>query len=152
MERNFDELKKGKFFKKFDLIIYFVLLVVILCLLFVFVIKKESPSLKGIKIERDNQIIYSYYFSGKEKIESGVIKTEAKDGFYLKIVGSSEEENILFVNVKDRKVTMKKANCSLNADCTYMKITKGGEKIVCIPHGIIVHGLGSENLGDITVG
>ena len=149
MERNFDELKKGKFFKKFDLIIYFVLLVVILCLLFVFVIKKESPSLK---VERDNQIIYSYYFSGKEKIESGVIKTEAKDGFYLKIVGSSEEENILFVNVKDRKVTMKKANCSLNADCTYMKITKGGEKIVCVPHGIIVHGLGSENLGDITVG
>ena len=143
----FDVKKDNKIFRKGDIIVYAVAVIVIAILLCDFLIPRtDYPSLQKIEIFYKESRVFSYQFSNESVIIKGIdgvnITTEeSQDGLRVRIV-TEKGSNVLLIS--DDSAVKVEADCSVYADCVnnFDSISKGGDFIICLPHELKVIGVG----------
>lgn len=147
------EKKQNKFFKKGDILIY-ALVLLILIASFVSIFFKDVKSVDRITVNdlSSGRTIFSYDFSSQSSYfdEEKVRVTDKSE--YLEVeITTGGGYNMLVVE-KNGVAYMKEADCSFNADCVHSdKIMQSGDVIICLPHKIEVVGIGSGE-GEIIIG
>ncbi len=143
----FDVKNENKIFRKGDIIVYAVAVVIIAILLCVFLIPNQNKgSLQKIEIFYKESVVFSYQFSSKSVIIENtdgvkVYTEESSDGLVVRI-DSEKGHNVLLI--KNHSAVMQEADCSVYADCVnnFGAIEKGGDFIICLPHELKVVGIG----------
>ncbi|MGN0771251.1 MAG: NusG domain II-containing protein [Christensenellales bacterium] len=134
-------------FKKADVIVYIVLAVVIVALVLAFCLPRKNSLLTGIEIKVSGKVAASYDFDRDEIFVGENVEFVSVQGGYEITVHVGGEYNVIFVDVIERKARITSADCSSSADCTTMsEITKAGDSIICVPHQLVVAGLGEEEI------
>ena len=146
-ERILRARENGKAFRKFDVIIYVLIIIIVAVLLCVFLIPTvEKSELEKIEIYFEENCVFDYEFSTKNVTikDSCVTVTELNDGIAVTI-NTKKGKNVLFIGENYAKMT--EADCSVYADCVnnFTEINSGGDVIVCLPHSLKVVGIGLES-------
>ncbi len=143
--------KTNKPFKKYDLIIYFVLAIIILSLFLGFVVFKDNKQSDGIEIILDETIIMTYYYNNDkflitDKYQENLVVENLENGYKITVFcdDTHNHYNIIMLNNEQKKVTVLDANCSIGKDCTKMEINGGSGSIVCVPHKLKVKPISAE--------
>ena len=149
--------KENKFFKRWDILVYAVLVLVIVALFLIVLIPKSKDQLSGFKMEYNGVQVLEYNFDDDSiKYNSDYITFEKESqNIYVitfKENKESDEFNIIKVDLDSRQITCEDANCSLSKDCTHMKISKMGDTIICIPHKLFITPTGKSEIPDPVIG
>lgn len=133
------QVREGKPFKIWDLIIYGVIVAVIAALFLAFFLTRDKTPLKGVRIYLENRPVFAYSF---DKGEYKVLDADA-----VQIVGEGERLelkivskggfNDVTIDPKERWAQVTQADCSYRKDCVHTpKIKDNGSTIVCQPHSL----------------
>lgn len=151
---NIKNEKNNKAFKKADLLLYGIIIMVVAILFIVFVFVNNDEGLSGIEVYISDELVLAYDFSSDEfdydnNSETIVIKNVA-DGYRVTLYEDEDKDhyNIILIDAKNKKITVEDANCSSSKDCMYMSIEKASDLIVCVPHNLIIKGVGEQEIGD----
>lgn len=149
--------KENKFFKKWDIVVYAVLILVIVALFLIVFIPKSKDQISAFKMEYNGVQVLEYNFDEDSVRLNPEYVTYEKESqtiykFTFKESKDSEEYNIIKVDLTYRKITCEDANCSLSKDCTHMKISHMGDTIICIPHKLFITPIGQGEIPDPVIG
>lgn len=151
MKRNekIKEIKKERFFKKGDFIVYLFLCVLIIFLFVFFVFTANSEKVSYVTLstsEKSGEVeILSYDFSSdeltvKEGYEDRLIISDTKTGYEIKFLSSDGGYNLIEID-KSGSVYVSEADCSFSKDCvSFSPIESGGQVIICVPHKLVIMG------------
>lgn len=145
------QVKEGKLLAKGDWIVYGILLLAVIALVIAFVLP-PTEQLEGVTFERNGVLLGTFVFgeSAPELTEEGkqACEVSQQDGLIFVVVFADETQekyNRIVLDNATRKAYVDQANCSIGADCTHSPaITTKGGSIVCVPHGLIVKGIGAQ--------
>ena len=150
MKKSLSEIKKEKFFSKWDLIIYSLIVVLEIGLFCVVAtVDNNETVLNKIEVYYRENVIYEYDFLKNNGIINEIkycSVSEKSFGDYTEIkITVPEGKNTLIVS--DGKAYMSEADCSAYPECVhnFQPIKKGGEIIVCLPHKLKVVSFGSQD-------
>lgn len=119
-------------FKKGDIIIYTIIVVVAITLFLVGSLNTKprqyiSVLLNGKEIFTADLENRSYNILSEEitLIDKDTFKVETGKGY-----------NIFYIDWQNKDVRVTQSNCSTSHDCTYMSLKNGD--IICVPHGLVI--------------
>ena len=149
--------KENKFFRRWDIVVYAVLALIIVALFLIIFIPRSKDQITAFKMEYNGVEVLRYNFDDDsvklnpeyvtfEKESPTVYKSTFKEN------KDSNDYNIIKVNLTMRQITCEDANCSLSKDCTHMKISQMGDTIICIPHKLFITPLGEGEIPDPVIG
>ena len=148
--------KENKFFKKWDIVVYSVIALVIIALFLIVFIPQKHDQITGFVIKYDNIQVCEYNFdSDTITYNSDYIKFEKESQYIYKIIFSlkdSEDFNEIKVDLSNRNITCEDSDCSFSKDCTHMRISKMGDNIICVPHKLIISPIGESEIIDPVLG
>lgn len=139
-----DKINNIKPFRLADVIVYVVLAVLIVALLMAFCLPKQDSSLRGVEVTLKGEVVAEYYFEDDNLVTAAALDSRREgDRYYLTVNAQSGGYNLVVIDVTEHKAWVQEADCSSSAECTQMKaITKAGDSIICIPHALVVQGVG----------
>lgn len=128
-----NELAK-KPFKKWDLIIYGIIIIVAIVLFAVVFANTKNPdysfevTVDGSKVmvidlEKSNYLIY----------DKTIVKTDDGNNF---LISSHLGFNLLVVNWEEKSLKITDTDCGLSKECTHMNYKDG--IIICAPHKLVI--------------
>lgn len=149
--------KENKFFRKWDIVVYSVLILIIVAIFLIVFIPKSKDQISAFEIKYGDIQVCEYNFDTDsvtynpeyitiEKVSQTMYKftfAENKNG---------EDYNIIMVDLTNRNITCEDADCSTSKECTHMKITKMGDTIICIPHRLFIAPIGESEIKDPVLG
>ena len=148
--------KENKIFKKWDIVIYSILALLIIGLFLGVFLTRDKDQISSFTITYDNVQVLEYDFDNDSIIYAPeYISFEKKESAYIitfKEGKDSNDYNTFYVDLTKRQITCSEANCSLSKDCTHMKIEKMGDTIICVPHRLIVSPKGKGEIVDPVIG
>ena len=143
----FNHVKKSSAFSKFDVILY---AIVIALIIFVFcLVSLGKPNeVSGFDVSYENQKIITYDFENNTYsiFSKNVSVNTDGDKISFTITTNDNDVNVVQVDVKEKSVFMKDANCK-NGDCLSFKPIKVGDKnslIYCANHDIKISATGKD--------
>ncbi|MGN0797397.1 MAG: NusG domain II-containing protein [Christensenellales bacterium] len=139
-----DKIKNIKPFRPADVIVYIVLVALIVALLLIFCLPRQDSSLRGVEVTLKGEVVAEYYFDDDSLVTAAAVDSRREgDKYYLTVNSQSGGYNVVVIDVTERKVWVKEADCSSSAECTHMDgITEAGDSIICVPHALVVLGVG----------
>lgn len=140
-----EQVKKDRFFKIWDILIYGIIAAVIVALFLAVTLTADKSSLSGIEGYYNNNLAFTYNFAEDELkvVLTDNIKVEENNSDTVKLLfvtdgGSLTEHtdyNIIEINKSARSVRITESDCSNRKDCVYSPaITNSAGLIVCSPH------------------
>ena len=154
MASRISEEKQNKFFRKWDILIYAILALLIVALFLIVFLPTRKSQYTGFRMEYDGKVVLEYDFDKDSMQLDKNYVSYAKESAttYTIWFKNGEDENIIIVDIENRVITCEEANCSLSKDCTHMKISKMGDTIICIPHKLMISPIGKGEIPDPVVG
>lgn len=139
-----DKINNIKPFRLADVIVYIVLAVLIVALLLAFCLPRQDSGLRGVEVTLKGEVVAEYYFEDDSLITASAVDSRREgDKYYLTVKSQSGGYNLVVIDLTERKAWVQEADCSSSAECTQMKgITKSGDSIICVPHALVVQGVG----------
>ena len=144
-----DKINNIKPFRLADVIVYIVLAVLIVALLLAFCLPRQDSSLRGVEVTVNGEIVAEYYFEDDSLVTVAVVDSRIEgDKYYLTVhTDQPNGYNLVVIDLTERKAWVQEADCSSSAECTQMKtITKAGDSIICVPHALVVQGVGDGEI------
>ncbi len=149
---NIKQEKENKIFKKWDILIYATLFVLIVGLFLVVFITKDNSKIEGFEILYKNNKILTYDFQKKSfDYDNNYIEIGEYERGYIILFYLDEKKSVfnkIQVNIKDRTIVVLDASCSSSKDCTAMSIKNSSDTIICAPHKLIIQPLGTKSVDD----
>ncbi len=146
------QVRKNKFFTRWDSVVYIVLAAAIaLSFIVLFFVSSGQAPLDHLEIRSRGERIAVYTFEdGSLQPMAGCedrFRTEedGTDTLLIYIYTEDGGYNLLAVDNAARTADMRDADCSSGKDCTYMHIGRAGQTIVCVPHSLVIEGFGGED-------
>ena len=129
-------LKKQKYFKKADLVLYALVGVVVLSLFLSFVVFRPTQDLKFVNVYHQNNLVYQYDVSqGKGAIvDESYLQYVKVDKVGEKTVVAIDYDNHKnVIEIEKNSAKMVEANCSKTKECvnSFSPITNGNQTILC---------------------
>ncbi|MEG1394302.1 MAG: NusG domain II-containing protein [Clostridia bacterium] len=153
-QKHIDEIKKSKPFKAFDLIIY-AAIVVLIIVLFCVIFARNVDELQGVEITCGESKIYEYNFADDKSqfAPSDMIKEERNGDKIFVTVTINGEFNLIEIDTAKRAVRVKDSDCSPSKECVHTPtITRSNGSIVCVPHKLVIQGVGKGQIDNPSVG
>ncbi len=149
-----DKINNIKPFRLADVIVYIVLAVLIVALLLAFCLPRQDSGLRGVEVTVKGEIVAEYYFEDDSLITASAVDSRREgDKYYLTVNSQSGGYNLVVIDLTERKAWVQEADCSSSAECTQMKgITKSGDSIICVPHALVVQGVGDGDVREPVCG
>ena len=143
---NYFNKKLNSPFKKFDILLYLIALIIIgTCFLVVGLLSNNQPK-SGFKVYQNDVVImdfnfssktYEFYNDGNSRITYSLVGDVYSFTIYTD--ESLTHYNLLQVNAVDKTATITESNCP-SKDCHHLNLDTG---IVCVPHHLKIVSLGS---------
>ncbi len=125
-------------FKKLDILVY-ILLLVIVVLLFLFAGLEKEENVGGCEIYIDNRLIAILNFSEKSvDVEDEYKNVVLVSGDIIEI-NSSYGYNKIVVDYNNKTVKVTEADCGFSKECKHMDFDRG--IIICAPHKLVIKSL-----------
>ena len=140
------QIKEGKWFRGWDLIVYGVIAVTVAALfLSVFLTRDSSPA-SGIRITYAGATVFEYDYSTDKygSVNAGCIEINGDSDEKLELTfrPNGGGYNRVVIDKKNRSVKVVDADCSARKDCVYSPaITDNSLIICCTPHKMIIEPL-----------
>lgn len=143
--KKIEQVKIGKWFKIWDLLVYGLLAGSIVALILVFAFAGKGGELDGVSISYKGERVATYSFTDN--------KLDILNSDYIEITEEREESilltfytegkkgfNTIEINTKDKSVKVTASNCSTHKDCVYSSPVKGTRSvpILCAPHALSI--------------
>lgn len=147
--KKIEQIRNTPMFRKADWIILVAIVVVAIALLIAaFALQKEG-TLRAVEIRLDQKCIATYDFDDAQweydPAYQEYILDEGDGRYRIYSDADKDHYNLIRIDPNARKVEMLEANCSSRADCVYMQaITAPAQVIVCVPHGLVIEGIGDS--------
>lgn len=143
-----DNIKDIKPFRLADVIVYIVLVALIVALLLAFCLPRQDSGLRGVEVTLKGEIVAEYYFEDDSLVTASAVDSRREgDNYYLTVHTEPNGYNLVVIDLTERKAWVQEADCSSSAECTQMKaITKAGDSIICVPHALVVQGVGDGEI------
>ncbi|MBR5192147.1 MAG: NusG domain II-containing protein [Clostridia bacterium] len=154
---SFDEIKKLKPFMVKDVFLYLILVIIVLTL-FVFIVFLPKTTSNGIKIEKNNNVVLTYYFKNSNciinKDHQNLILVENTEDL-VKITIYEDKTltgfNVVEINLANKSFKVTESNCSLSKECVHTPTaTNGNGVIICAPRNLKISFITSTNNGIVT--
>lgn len=148
--------RKGKPFRKADLVVYGLIALLVIGLFVAFVFTRTDANATEIIAERNGERVFTYSFAdGSLTLNeeySGIVEYSDLDGGYTITIFTDKKRSAFNTVVIESggKTYISDADCSNRKDCAHMKaIDAGGGTIICVPHGLKIYATGdySPTLG-----
>ena len=144
MKDKINGIKNEKPFKTLDLVIYALVIILTLSLFLIFLPK--NGALTKIYCEYNKTLVFDYDFTTNELTvvsnDDIIIEKQESDGV-ITIKVSFNNGSFNTVKITNNSVSVIDSNCSTKKDCVHTKsITKNGQSIICLPHGLTIKSLG----------
>ncbi len=143
--KKIEQVKAGKWFKIWDLLVYGLLVGVIVALILVFAFVGKGGKLEGVIISYKGEQVFTYNFTeSKYEIKKSDYIEVKEDGddlllltFYTR---GKSGYNDIEINKKDKSVKVTASNCSTHKDCVYTPALSGSRSvpILCTPHALSI--------------
>ena len=135
------QVKSDRAFRRFDLIVYgIVLLFVVILFILVFTLT-DSSHLKGVRVFVDGKAIFSYTFENDEYETSGEgVEVENSQSKLVITVSAGGGYNKIVIDKRARKARVFEADCRAKT-CTYMHLNDNSDVIHCAQHKLRVEPL-----------
>lgn len=134
----FERVRANGFFRRADLWIYALVVIVAVALLLAFLLP-EKEDLDAFEVTYGGERVLVCDFEQitvQEKFADNV-EIEKEDGGFSVTLTTEDGVNTFFVDFGERSVWMTDADCSVSKDCTYMPSLKDdGGSIVCVPNKV----------------
>lgn len=139
-----EQVKKTKWFRPWDLLVYGLLAAIIVALVLVFTLSQKGGKFDGIIISYKGEKVFSYTFSGdtyeifsEENIE---IKENGGEKLLLTFYTDGKEGYNDIEISKSGSVKVSASDCSLHKDCVYTPPLTSSRKtpIICTPHALVI--------------
>lgn len=140
--------KENKVFKRADLIIYAILLI-LSAFLFLqsFKIKSADTKTNGFSVAVKGKVVMTGDFTTKTYVINDETSVTVVADDVFEIVSESGK-NVICVLWNDGDVKVTDTDCGTTKECTYMSLKNGD--IICVPHSLIIRTIGVVT--DPTVG
>lgn len=132
--------KENKVFKRADLIIYAILLVIAVCLfLLSWKMNDDETKSGGFSVAVKGKVVMTGDFTTKTYVikDETSVTLVADDVF--EIVCESGK-NVISVLWNDGDVKVTETDCGTTKECTYMSLKNGD--IICVPHSLVIRAIG----------
>ncbi len=137
--------REEKIFKKWDILLYALLLLVIVGISLAVFLPKEVP-LQKVEIYENDLLLYSYDFVTKvgKITEYGEEKVTVTEGEKTLVTVNTKGTNV--IEIGSDYAVMADADCD-GKDCVkfFSPLKSGGKSIVCLPHGVKVVAIGERD-------
>ena len=142
-----NQVKKDRFFKIWDILIYGIVAVVIVALFLAVTLTQDTGALTGINIYYQDALAFTYDFEEDEydiRLENN-IRVEAENSDHITLIfcengGSFDgpaDYNIIEIDKRERAVQVTESDCSNRRDCVFTQpIGNSAGVIVCTPHNL----------------
>ena len=136
-------IKNSKPFKRGDLLVYLLVLLIVTILFAVFILFPKTQVSAGFKVTVNGELIFTFDNSNGVTVsdgKDGLIETVSTDGGVLVTVYSSLDKsgyNLIFFST-DGTAEIIESDCSLSHDCTFIPKIKDNGAIYCAPRGLKV--------------
>ncbi len=142
------EVKKGRIFKIWDILVYGILFLIIAVMFIVVFAAKDTSPLHGICVYIDNSPVFEYDFVNGESAvlkNDGCVEIVSEDGEKLTVkFYYGENYNVVEIDKIAISVTVTDADCG-SKDCTYMRaIVDNSGIIYCSPHRLKIVPVGYD--------
>ncbi len=149
--------KENKFFKKWDILIYVILALVIVAIFLSIFLTRSKDQITAFEIKYGDTQVCEYNFDEDSlKYNPEYITFEKVSDTQYKFVFSENKDgtdfNIIYADLTTRTITCEDADCSTSKECTHMKISKMGDTIICIPHALYISPIGESEIKDPVIG
>ncbi len=157
MAGRIEQEKSNKFFMKWDIVVYAILVLLIVGLFLGVFLSRNKEQLTGFEIKYNDVQVCEYDFDNDSiKYNPEYISIEKISDKEYKILFSENKDkthfNEIYVDLSKRTIECKDADCSISKDCTHMKITKMGDTIICVPHRLMITPIGKSDIPDPVIG
>lgn len=137
----YKSVKNGKPFKRWDILIYLLLAVIIAnTLLFVYLIKNKKPESTGVEFIYRDQVVFVFNFDGsyEQKDLSLTVEIDKRTDNLYHLTFCFEENYLkatkVKIDLKEKSADVLFSNCSNSQDCVYTPAIKDGVgAIICVP-------------------
>ena len=143
--KKIEQVKAGKWFKIWDLLVYGLLAGVIVALILVFALAQKGSGLDGVSISYKGERVASFSFTDNELdiLHSDYIEIteEGEECILLTFYTEGKKGyNTIEINKKEKSVKVTASNCSTHKDCVYSSPVKGTRSvpILCTPHALSI--------------
>lgn len=148
----YGKIKNGKPFRRWDVLIYLLLAVIVATLfLSVYLIKNKKPESTGVEFIYCDQVVFVFNFDGTydQKVNDITVEIDKRtDNIYqLTFLLENNYDKVirLKINLKEKSVDVLFSNCSNTKDCVYMpEIKDGVGSIICMPFDFKIRPINGE--------
>ncbi|MGN0813332.1 MAG: NusG domain II-containing protein [Candidatus Coproplasma sp.] len=147
--KKIEQIKKTKYFKFWDFLVYGIILLVIAALFLVVFLTGDKTSANGFIIRQANKVVFTYYFDTDKyeySMTDGRIVIDSEDESSLNLTVYTQDKsgyNKVKVDKINNSVKVEDANCSLlRKDCVYTPALKDNSSYIsCLPHEMYIEPL-----------
>ena len=154
--KKIEQVKAGKWFKIWDLLVYGLIVGVIVALILVFAFVGKGGKLDGIIISYKGEQVLTYNFTENEYeiIKTDYIEVKENDEERLTLTFYTEGKtgyNDIEISKKEKSVKVTASDCSTHKDCVYTPALSGSRSvpILCTPHALSIAPLNFYDDGTI---
>lgn len=151
---NIKDIKASKPFKKGDIIVYAVIVVLIAVLFVVFMNFNSKQDLESVSIYIDEVQMFEYNFDRDKRdiFDQRISVDELGDILEVRVNLDNEEYNVIHIDKTNKSVNMSGSSCK-TGDCVKSgEIKDGNGVIICLPHHLKIFANGKELTEDIVSG
>lgn len=148
-QKKIEQVKKTKYFRLWDILVYGIILLIIASLFLVVFLTGDKTSANGFTIRQANKVVFTYYFdtdSYEYNLTDGVIRIDSEDESSLNFTVYTRDKsgfNKIKVDKVNNSVEVVDADCSLlRKDCVYTPALKDNSSVIsCLPHEMYIEPL-----------
>lgn len=144
-----EQVKKTKYFKPWDILVYGIILLIIAALFLVVFLTGDKTSANGFTIRQGEKVVFTYYFDTDRyeySLTDGRIKIESENESSLILTVYTKDKggfNKVKVDKLNNSVEVTDADCSLlRKDCVHTPSLKDNSSVIsCLPHEMYIEPL-----------
>lgn len=151
---NIKDIKASKPFKKGDIIVYAVIVILIVVLFIVFMNIKSKQDLESVSVYIDDIQMFEYNLDSDiyDIFDERISIEGFGDILKVRVNLDKGEYNIIQIDKANKRVNMLESSCK-TGDCVKASdIKDGGGVIICLPHHVKIVANGNELTEEIVSG
>lgn len=143
--KKIEQVKTGKWFKIWDLIVYGLLIGTIVALILIFALAGKGKVLDGITVSYKGEQVFTYSFTEGTyeiaKAENLEVDKDVDDELILTFYTDGKAGyNRIVIDKKNKRVKVTESDCSTHKDCVHTPALSGTRSvpILCTPHALAI--------------
>ena len=139
--KKIEQIKKDRWFRIFDLIIYGVIIISVAVLFIVMFTTQDKSKLTGVKILLKSETVFEYEFGKEYRKLSDKVEVKEEGVSLTVTVRDGDNFNEVYIDTAKKTVRMSESNCRGKHCMYFAPMSDNSDFISCSPHGVKIEPL-----------